>query len=134
MDCIFCKIVKGELPSFKIYEDEKSLAFLDINPIRPGHTILIPKDHYRDLLDTPDELLEHLIKVGKKVARAVKLGTGSDAINFTHNNGAASGQIIFHTHFHVIPRKANDGLSSWPHGKYQEGQAEKIAGEIKTKF
>ncbi|PIR97113.1 MAG: HIT family protein [Candidatus Doudnabacteria bacterium CG10_big_fil_rev_8_21_14_0_10_41_10] len=134
MQCIFCKIVKGEIPSYKVFEDDKCLAFLDINPIRPGHALLIPKDHHTDLLDTPDEILGHLIKIGKKVSKVVMDATLSEAFNFTTNNGEASGQDIFHLHFHIIPRSSSKELSSWPHRKYKEGEAEQILEKIKAKF
>lgn len=134
MDCIFCKIVNNELPSEKVYEDEWAVAFLDINPVRPGHVLLIPKAHHKDLLDTPAELLEHLIKTAKKISKAVMTSTDSDAFNLTHNNGSASGQIIFHAHFHIIPRKEGDGLSTWPHSKYTEGEASRIAEKIRSKI
>ena len=133
-DCIFCKIVAGELPSYKVYEDEESLVFLDIKPIQPGHTLVIPKKHHEDLLDTPDELLRHLIVVCKKVGGAAKEATGADAFNVSMNNGEASGQIIFHTHFHIIPRKTADNLSSWPHKDYGGGEAEEIAERIREKI
>lgn len=129
--CIFCKIVSGELPSYKVFEDARTLAFLDINPIQPGHTLVIPKRHHKDLLDTPDELLQDLIAVCKKVGGAVKEAMSVDAFNLSMNNGEASGQIIFHTHFHIIPRKVSDNLSSWPHQDYREGEVSKIAERIR---
>ncbi|OGE80600.1 MAG: hypothetical protein A2826_02420 [Candidatus Doudnabacteria bacterium RIFCSPHIGHO2_01_FULL_43_23] len=134
MNCIFCKIVSGELPSSKVYEDEKTLAFLDIKPIQPGHTLVIPKDHYTDVLDTPEDLLSDLIKTCKKVGGAVVKAMNADAFNLSANNGAASGQDVFHTHFHVIPRKTENRLASWPHRDYDKGQAIKIAEDIRKKI
>ena len=94
-DCIFCKIVSGELPSHKIYEDSDILVFLDINPVNPGHTMVIPKKHYNDLLDIPTELAAKCVEVTKKVAPAVMKAADVDAFHFDINNGAGAGQIIF---------------------------------------
>ncbi|OGY92497.1 MAG: hypothetical protein A3H70_04610 [Candidatus Komeilibacteria bacterium RIFCSPLOWO2_02_FULL_48_11] len=115
-DCIFCKIVSGEIPSHKVYEDEAVLAFLDIHPINPGHTLVIPKEHHNDLLDTPPELQAKLIQVIGKIAPAVLKAVGALAFNLGVNNGREAGQIIFHTHFHIMPRFSNDGHKLW-HGK-----------------
>ena len=134
MECIFCKIVKNELPSFKVYEDEKSLAFLDIKPVSKGHTLLIPKAHYKNLSETPDELLAHLAVAAKRVAAAVVKAVTADAFNLSVNCGAAAGQIIFHTHFHIIPRFSSDRLSPWPHRQYSEGEAESIAEKIRAEI
>ena len=135
MSCIFCKIVAGELPADKIYEDEKSLVFLSIGPINKGHALVIPKEHYNDYLDTPDELLVHLTQVGKKVAQAVKQATGANGINFGVNNGVAAGQLIFHTHLHIIPRFNNDGLKSWPDKEYEnDDEKSKFAEKIKREL
>ena len=130
-DCLFCKIAKGEISSTKIYEDEKFLAFLDINPVNPGHALIIPKEHYKDAASTPDEVLSELIIRGKKIGKALIEGLGVDGFNLTTNNGKAAGQVIFHTHFHIIPRKSNDGLKLWGQKKYKEGEAERIAEKIK---
>ncbi len=134
-DCIFCKIVKREIPSDIIYEDDKILAFVDISPINKGHSLVIPKEHYENSLATPDEILKDLIVVVKKVALAVKEVTGAEGINFGINNGAAAGQVVFHTHMHVIPRFKSDGLKLWGSGEYENEQekkemAEKIKGGL----
>jgi histidine triad (HIT) family protein len=130
-DCIFCKIIKGEIPSTKIYEDDKFLAFLDIGPINFGHTLVVQKEHYKDTLDTPDEVLSELIVVGKKIGQALTKGLGAEGFNLTTNNGKAAGQVIFHTHFHIIPRRLDDGLTHWEKKKYKEGEAKEIAIKIK---
>ena len=134
MPCIFCKIVSGALPSFKVYEDDRSLAFLDIHPIRPGHTLVIPKEHHKNFSETPEDLLQHLITVCKKAAAGAVKSTQADGFNLSVNNGAAAGQDVFHTHFHIIPRKDGDNLSSWPHMDYKDGEASKIAEDIRTKI
>ncbi len=121
-DCLFCKIIKGDLPSEKIYEDDWSLAFLDINPVNAGHTLVIPKDHFENLYTTPDETLARLSLVTKKIAVAIKNGLGVDGVTVSMNNESAGGQVIFHTHFHIVPRHENDGLKLWPQRKYTEGE------------
>ncbi|MBI2545842.1 HIT family protein [Candidatus Woesearchaeota archaeon] len=117
--CIFCKIVKGEIPSSKVYEDNEFLAFLDIGPIHKGHTLLIPKEHHEDLFTMPDNLLELMSGILKKVGAAVMKGTKADGINVGMNNKPAAGQIVFHAHYHIIPRFKGDGLRHWPQGKYE---------------
>lgn len=109
-DCIFCKIAQGELPSAKIYEDDDLLAFMDINPIAPGHSLIIPKPHFETVFDMPDELLAGLITAAKRVALAVKQGMGADGINLLQSNGRAAMQIIDHYHLHFIPRWSGDKL------------------------
>lgn len=134
MDCIFCKIVKGEIPSYKVYEDDETLAFLDIAPVNPGHTLVIPKDHFENLYTLPDEALTRLMLTAKKVALGVKKGIGADGINIAMNNGKAGGQVIFHAHLHVIPRIEGDGLKLWPQKSYKEGEAESVTKKIKEAF
>lgn len=113
MDCLFCKIVTGEIPVQKVYEDEHALAFLDIHPVNIGHTLVIPKVHSANLYDTPDETLSLLAPVIKKLSIAIKKGVGADGINIEMNNDAPAGQIIFHTHIHIIPRFSSDGFTHW---------------------
>lgn len=132
MDCIFCKIIKGELPSSKVYEDEHVIAFLDIHPVRPGHTLVVPKVHCSNMLDCDDEVFAHMMKATQKVARAVSAATGAEGFNLGINNGKAAGQIIFHLHLHVIPRSSDDGLRLWGSQEYQEGQMQSIAEKIRA--
>ncbi len=103
-DCIFCKIASKQAPASAVYEDGQILAFMDIRPVREGHTLIIPKKHYVDIFDTPPEVLAEVYKVTKKVAAAVKAATGADGISIVQQNGSAAGQDIFHSHVHVIPR------------------------------
>lgn len=131
-DCIFCKIIKGDIPCEKVYEDSKVLAFLDISPINKGHTLVIPKKHCTNLLDMPDDDLKHIAVVLKKVANAVKQAVGADGINLDMNNGSTTGQFVMHAHFHIIPRFSNDGLEAWPRGKYGNGEISKYADKIKS--
>ncbi len=133
MDCIFCKIISGELPSYKVYEDENVLAFLDIAPVHPGHTLVIPKKHYANLEEIPEELLCEVIKVVKKLGKKMKDGLGIEGYEAMENNDPVAGQIIPHLHFHIIPRCTDDGLlTSWPQGKYAEGEAEEIVKKLKA--
>lgn len=133
-ECIFCKIIKGEIPCEKIYEDDDTLAFIDIAPVKKGHTLVIPKQHHKDIFDTPDELLEKVIVTGKKVALAVKEAVGADGISFGQSNGKAAGQVIFHLHFHIMPRFNDDGLTHWPKEEYTEGEMKEFAQKIKNKI
>ncbi len=130
-NCIFCKIVKGEIPSSKVYEDEHSLAFLDIAPVHKGHTLVIPKRHFEDLTKIPEKDLQELIKSVKKVSIAVEKAVKADGFNLNISNKKAAGQVIFHAHFHIIPRFENDGLKLWPKGfNYKEGEMQEFAKKI----
>ena len=131
MDCIFCKIVRGEISSSKVYEDENFLAFLDIHPVRPGHTLVIPKQHYDDLLTTPPSVVSDLYQIVQKISAGVVKGVGAEGFNLGLNNGRAAGQIIFHTHVHIIPRVAKDGLEMWGQHEYNENQIAEVAISIK---
>lgn len=131
MDCVFCKIVSGEISSHKIYEDEHALAFLDIHPVRPGHTLVISKEHFENMSDATDKAVGHLAVLSKKLGKAIVKGTDAEAYNVSVNNGKAAGQVVPHIHFHVIPRASSDRLQSWPHADYPEGEAETVAKVIK---
>ncbi len=131
-NCIFCKIVKKELPANIVYEDEKFLAFLDINPVNKGHTLIIPKKHKKNLLEEDDETLKEYLIVTKKVAKAIKKATNAGGINIINNVESTAGQVIFHTHIHIIPRFENDGLKLWP-GKPYNNEEEKKQIEEKIK-
>ena len=109
-DCIFCKIVAGEIPSEKVYEDDAVLAFMDINPTSVGHTLVIPKDHCPDLLTTPAEALQSVAAVLPKIAAAVVAATNAEGFNILQSNNPCAGQVVFHTHFHVVPRRPGDGI------------------------
>lgn len=130
-DCLFCKIIAGEIPSTKVYEDDTVFAFLDIHPVNIGHTLVIPKVHHTNLYDTPDETLTHMMTVVKKLSIAIKSALNADGINIEMNNDPVAGQIIFHTHLHIVPRFEGDGFKHW-HGarNYNEREAEEIAQKI----
>jgi len=129
-DCVFCKIVSGEIPTNKVYEDKEFLAFLDIKPINKGHTLIIPKKHCKNLLDFPKAEETDLIEFIKKVATAVVKATNADGFNLGMNNGKAAGQVIHHAHFHIIPRFNNDGLHSWPNKDISKEELEQMQKKI----
>jgi len=134
-DCIFCKIVQGQIPSVKVYEDNIVMAFMDIAPISKGHTLVIPKDHYEKLADCPDNILAAMSSVAARLANAVSQATSADGYNVLCNNGRAAGQLVDHVHFHIIPRKTGDGVfNRWPAFKYKLGVAEKLAEKICEKL
>lgn len=128
--CIFCRIVKGEIPSAKLYEDEDVLSFLDINPINPGHALVIPKRHYPTILDVDDEDLKKTIRATKIVAKAVRDALNCDGINILQNNFEAAGQLIHHFHIHVIPRFDGDGIEVWSGKPYKEGVMQEVQAKI----
>lgn len=107
-DCIFCKIIKGDIPSKRFYESNSVMAFLDIFPAALGHTVVIPKEHYYNLLDYPDEKISSFFQELKKVANLLKQKLGSDGFNIVQNNFPAAGQVVPHFHYHIIPRKEGD--------------------------
>jgi len=133
-DCLFCKIINGEIPSEKIYEDEHSFAFLDHNPVNPGHTLLVPKEHSRNILDASEETLKNIMPALKKISIAVKNGVNANAFNIHVNNEPVGGQVIFHTHFHIIPRFESDGHKLWRGAPYKEGTEKEIAMKIQEKL
>ncbi|MDF2695780.1 MAG: hypothetical protein K0S65_4163 [Labilithrix sp.] len=110
MSCVFCKIVAGELPSQKIFEDEDTLAFMDINPGTRGHALVIPKPHFVDIHDVTPEALGQMARTAQTVAKAVKRGLRCDGVNLAQSSGAAAFQTVFHIHIHVLPRYADDGV------------------------
>jgi len=131
-DCIFCKMVAGQIPITKIYEDEIVLSFLDIGPISDGHTLVISKEHFEHLHDCPAELLGKTASCLGKIAKAIATAMGSNGYNVLCNNGRVAGQLIGHLHFHIIPRSAGDELfDRWPSCKYPQGKIEAIAAEIR---
>jgi histidine triad (HIT) family protein len=126
-DCIFCKIARGEIPSAKIWEDEKAFAFLDINPSTNGHALVIPKEHYANMEETPNELLSHLFQKTKMLMPKLK-----EAMNADYVAISIVGTDVAHFHIHIIPRTAGDGLAGfWPTKRYKEGEEEIILNKIK---
>lgn len=133
--CVFCKMVAGEIATAKVYEDEVVLAFLDIGPISDGHTLVIPKQHCRQVHECDPETLSTVAARLGKIAGAVMTAMEAEGYNILVNNGRAAGQVVEHVHFHIIPRKTGDRvLAGWPSFKYQKGQLEEIAAEIRGKL
>lgn len=134
-DCIFCKIVAGEIPCVKIYEDELVLAFLDIFPINAGHTLVIPKEHYELIAELPSNLTGPIYDAARKVVAAIrKSDLKCDGVNLHLADGEAAGQEIPHTHLHIIPRIKGDGAGYrfTSRGKAESAELEKVAFSIKS--
>ena len=133
---IFAKILRGELPCYKVYEDDKTLAFLDIMPRAPGHTLVLPKAAARNILDIAPDDLAHAMKVTQKVAKAAMSTFGADGVTIQQFNEGAGGQVVFHLHVHIIPRKT--GVAMKPPASEKEKpevlaeQAKKLAGAISS--
>lgn len=139
MTCIFCKIVKAEIPAKVVYEDEYVLGFLDIKPINQGHTLIIPKNHYESLSDIPQETLEKVINAGKKIANVLKESSvvKCEGINLFLADGKSAGQEVFHLHLHIIPRFEGDnfGLKFPSHyGKITEEEIEAVHRKLRSFF
>jgi histidine triad (HIT) family protein len=130
-DCIFCKIAAGQIPCYKIFENDAVLAFLDINPISDGHTIVIPKVHYERVDQCPAEILAEAAKTLGHLAKAVTSAVNAPAFNVLCNNGSPAGQVVKHIHFHIIPRRENDKVfTQWPKYTYPDGKAPEILKKI----
>ena len=135
MNDLFLKIIKGELPSAKIYEDEHTFAFLDINPHNKGHALVVPKTQYRNILDIPEDVLCALMKTVRKLAPAIMKATKADGLNLGMNNEKAGGQEILHAHVHIVPRFENDGIyKGAKHTSYSPGEREALAEIIRKEI
>lgn len=129
-DCIFCKIVSGEIPSLKIYEDNQTMAFLDIAKDVDGHILVIPKKHCKNILDVDDHTLVAVTQTVKKISKHLTEQCGYDGINLLNANEECAGQSVPHFHVHIIPRKNEDGINAWPNF---EGATQDI-GEVFEKI
>jgi len=109
-DCLFCKIIAGEIPCFKLYENDETLAFMDINPANEGHALVIPKEHAKDVYAVSDAAITATVKTAKKIAAAVDKTLSPDGLNLLQCNGPAAAQSVFHFHMHVLPRREGDEL------------------------
>jgi histidine triad (HIT) family protein len=128
---IFTRIVNGEIPAHRVYEDDLVLAFLDIGPLAPGHVLLIPKEEFETLDQVPEAIAARLGAVLPKLVRAVREASGAAGINVLQNNGKTAGQEVPHVHYHVIPRVEGDGLGyRWHPKSYGEGEAEAIRHKL----
>lgn len=134
MDCIFCKILNGEIPSYKIYEDDYTLAFLDITAGTKGHTLIIPKQHFKNIYELDEETATNIFKVVPKIAKALKESFNPIGINIINNNDQPL-QSVFHFHIHLIPRYENDGVvvsTINNYGKVSESEFETIVSSVKS--
>jgi len=131
--CIFCKIIAGTIPSYKLYESDQVLSFLDVGPLSRGHALIIPKGHWETLDLVPDEVVADCSIVVKKIGSAIAKHTGMQGWNVLQNNGAVAGQVVMHVHFHAIPRSEGDGLGfRWPAGKLDKDDALKLVDAVKS--
>jgi histidine triad (HIT) family protein len=130
-DCIFCRIAAGEMPAVRVLETPEVLAFLDIAPVNYGHTLVIPKAHYQNLLELPDGLWTSIGQVCRRVAQALMATLSAQGFNIGMNNFGAAGQEVFHAHLHVIPRYHTDGLQLFPQASYKPGDREKTGEQLR---
>lgn len=127
--CVFCQIIKKE-EAFIVHETSTALAFLDINPVSKGHTLVIPKDHYQDISDIDEDALRDIMSAAKEAAGVLQRKLGADGVNILHASGKAAQQSVFHFHLHVVPRFKGDGLDIWPEDRYT-GSLEDVYKAIK---
>lgn len=132
MPSIFSKIIAREIPARIVYEDDRVIAFLDINPVNPGHTLVVPKNEQTDLLASSEEDIMSVLLAIRKLAPAIVKAVGAEGFNIVTNTGEASGQRVFHTHFHIIPRFPNDGHMPWAHMTMSAEEFGAVAEKIKT--
>ena len=130
-NCIFCKIVAGEIPALSVYEDDRVLAFLDLGPLSRGHTLIIPRNHYATLDEMPDEDAAACLRIAPRLSRAVQQTTGMTAWNLLQNNGKAAHQAVDHVHFHIIPKTDDGGLGvDWPAGELDKSDGAQLREQI----
>jgi histidine triad (HIT) family protein len=134
MKCIFCEIINGKSPAEILFENGNVLAFLDINPMNYGHTLVIPKQHYSDFEHVPEEILSDVISAVQKVSVAIKDGLVADGYNIVVNNGEAAGQSVFHSHFHIIPRFHSDVKMKFNLKKYPGSSIKEYAAKIRNEI
>ncbi len=123
-DCVFCQIIRKESPASFVYEDDRVVVFLSNRPVNEGHSLVVPKKHYENIYEVPDDEVEYLFKIAKHVSVAVRDAMAAEGIRVVQNNGVAAGQVIFHFHVHVIPMKPHEGFM---HGKaYRDQSADRL--------
>ena len=132
MDCIFCAIAEGVIPATKVYEEDQILAFMDINPANPGHLLVIPKRHYRNIFDINTEMAGKIMQVGTQLARAIKTALNPDGLNLLQSSESAAFQTVFHFHLHLIPRWEDDSLAlPWQPQQGDINQIVEVAAKIR---
>lgn len=130
-ECIFCKVIEGTIPCEKIYEDEHTLAFLDIHPINRGHTLVIPKKHTTSIYDIARKDFEYLMGIVRDLAPKIGQTVKANGINIGMNNDRAAGQLVFHAHVHIIPRFNNDGFKHWYGAPYKDGEIANVGDALR---
>ena len=133
-NCIFCKIIKGEIPSSTIYEDEDFKVILDIEPASKGHALVLPKKHYANIYEIDPDVLAGAVKVGQKVVKHAKEALGCEGYNFLQNNGEVAGQTVSHYHLHLIPRynePGNETILRWDHKSFTSEEMKEICESLK---
>ena len=134
-DCIFCKLANGVFPTNKIYEDENFTVILDASPANPGHSLIIPKQHFDCLFRLDDELAAKVMPLAKKIGAVIKAETGADGINVVQNNGTAAGQTVFHFHVHIIPRYDSDNFDiGWPQEEPDSAEQAELAEKLAARL
>jgi histidine triad (HIT) family protein len=131
MDCPFCQIARHQAPAQIVYEDDRTVAFLDINPVSRGHTLVIPKGHYPDLFELSPGDWQAVALTAQRVAKAIKAGLGAEGLNLLQSNGPVAGQVVFHFHLHLIPRYRGDGLRLGHRSPYREQDFPETARRIR---
>ncbi len=131
---VFQKIMDRELPAEIVYEDDDTCAFLSIAPTTPGHTLVVPKKPFVNIFDIDDETVSAVMRTVRKIAPAVRDAVGASAVHINSNHGAEAGQVVFHLHFHIIPRHSHTEFEFWPHGDYQGDAAQEVAEKIRSKL
>ncbi|MFQ6059144.1 MAG: HIT family protein [Anaerolineae bacterium] len=135
MDCIFCAIVQGRAPAHVVFEDEATMAFMDINPVNPGHILVVPKAHARNIYDLDEEAAAAVMRTTVRVARAIKAALQPDGMNLLQSNERAASQVVFHFHMHIVPRWRGDGLFIPRHPKPQaRGNIQDTADRIRAQL
>lgn len=130
-NCIFCKIANGEIPSKTLYEDEEFRVILDLAPATKGHALILPKSHYKNLYELPDETAAKVMKLAKKMATIMTEKLGCDGFNIVQNNNEVAGQTVFHFHMHLIPRYENDNQRiSWNPLEMTQDELEAVKNQI----
>lgn len=134
-DCIFCKIAGGDIPSATLYEDDEFRVILDLGPATKGHALILPKHHYANLYEIPEEMAAKAMVLAKKMATAMTEALGCDGFNIVQNNGEAAGQTVFHFHMHLIPRYKDDAAEfGWKPGELDEKTKQEVLEKVAAKM
>ena len=134
-DCIFCKIASGEIPSYTVYEDDQFRVIMDLSPVSPGHMLILPKGHYQDLYELPEELAAAAMRLAKRLAAAMQEALRPDGLNVMQNNGKAAGQTVMHYHLHLIPCYGDAGNFTLREGQSAtQEELEETAAKIQSQL